>query len=481
MAGPEEMSILNGIVDGSYETVTPEENCTIAVAKQLQLLDNLQADGIKQFNSNDDDSSIYTLCTAKNDKEDVAVPLCGVEHGPGYVRIGSKCVYNECPAGFTDSGDACEKPSIPYQVSSTTKCDERWYDWFTIKNYHIGNGYTNNSDKCLSPCPDGYVPDSGSDSVDGALKSLYDTSDPTKCIPVAGYFWGKYSNTPPFCPLSIIQQYVVTADNSISQKEHVDAYNKYVTDQTKTNTDDETDANPFKANDKLNIQTVSATNASSIHELALAAQNDSKALLTKPLNGAMTNACNNLYNDNPERLKLPYSHCQRLLNNATSYQAATGLALTPDQLNNFKMACNMTFCDDNTINHLKSIATDEDNILDDAGDVKKICFPNLQWGKKNTPVVEGSIQKLIKWLKNPNNGQTTLWLSFKAIGLLIICPVLFLLAYFFIKHVIWERIILKIIELIKNILWGYTSRGHEIENSAILAAKQSADLLQKHK
>ena len=462
----DEIALLSGIASGEYETVTPGEYCTIEMAKQLQMnVADLAQEGIKSFTSSDTPDETYALCMAN---DSLATPHCGLELGPGYTKVDNKCVYNGCPAGFLDSGDACEKPSIQYQLTSSDRCDERWYDWFTVRDYHLGNGYANSSNGCLAPCPSGFVPDASQDGVDGSSKSLLGTGDPQKCIPIKGYFFGKYADSPPYCPLALVQQIITSTDPAIAQQQHIQTYEDFMAN-TLPNSEG------FTSNVGVNIKAVADANAQTLVERVLSCQHQPDAILTSRPSTLVTQACGSLSSANPERLITPYKHCQQLYMNADAYKKSlpSGQMLTPDQWENYKKACDQVFCDENTVNHVKSVWSDADG---DESKVGKLCFNNLKWSlAKKEETRESRLMKLYNWMKNPNNGEITLWYSFKLQVKLIILPMLFVVAYMFFVYVVLKRMVIPFLQFINRwFITGVKASGHESENATILAENNAA-------
>jgi hypothetical protein len=101
------------------------------------------------------------------------------------------------------------KPLADAEVSKQYRCDERWYDWFSIPNYHLGNGYENpdpaNPGTCYTPCQAGSLPAFQLDPVDGQnLHFIPNEENNGQCISRANYFGGKYAAGTDYCPLSWI-------------------------------------------------------------------------------------------------------------------------------------------------------------------------------------------------------------------------------------------------------------------------------------
>ena len=105
--------------------------------------------------------------------------------------------------------NSCMKPLADAEVSKQYRCDERWYDWFTVPNYHLGNGYINpdpsNPGTCYNPCLPGSIPTYQTDPVDGQnLHFISNTENTGNCISRENYFGGKYASGSDYCPLAWI-------------------------------------------------------------------------------------------------------------------------------------------------------------------------------------------------------------------------------------------------------------------------------------
>ncbi len=114
----------------------------------------------------------YALCSISKSNSNIAYQNCALSTGNPWKSLDSTKQYCmmpmtvELPTGLLyDENKAIKKPEpIPAYAAIKTSCYQRWYDWFTIPDYHLGNGYisyTNSSNitKCFKPCQIGLVPD----------------------------------------------------------------------------------------------------------------------------------------------------------------------------------------------------------------------------------------------------------------------------------------------------------------------------------
>jgi len=88
------------------------------------------------------------------------------------------------------SRDTAQDPEGNYKYDfkeSKAYCENKWYEWITIPNYHFGNGYKKDAGifsredvkKCYRPCPMNYIPEIGKNGSyicrrkDEALNGVY--------------------------------------------------------------------------------------------------------------------------------------------------------------------------------------------------------------------------------------------------------------------------------------------------------------------
>jgi hypothetical protein len=87
----------------------------------------------------------------------------------------TKCSLSldKCPPRFQydqKEGNICKKESVVNHLlkkPTSSYCSERWYDWFSVPNYHYGNSYFKDNAnlesekdicKCYEPCSLGFIP-----------------------------------------------------------------------------------------------------------------------------------------------------------------------------------------------------------------------------------------------------------------------------------------------------------------------------------
>jgi hypothetical protein len=299
----------------------------------------------------------------------------------GFKRNGDKCEAISCPPTFRYNTETklCEtEPAFKdYWRDKRAFCQERWYDWFTVENYHLGNNYSNtavqimeekkveggdvlkvlasNLVSCYSPCPSGKVPLYRRDPVD--LDTMGDEIDKIEqCVSKTDYFTSKYKNTDDYCPLAAIHAITLS-------KADIDARLREEYDRVRRNQEfipiveniEEQTSNISKDVEYISAQTVNAANNISINP--------------KCANG---NGCGNEYNaracsaleSDPKRVEYAYQQCSNLSyyspNNirpnpadlrgseadyADKYLAHLGPTDRTKHLRNLKRSCNALFGD----------------------------------------------------------------------------------------------------------------------------------------
>ena len=172
------------------------------------------------------------ICITSKDQHlnvDVVYPKCSVIfQNPGYIKLPSdksSCVTYDCPPGWERDRSFCKKPLVDAILDKRSRCDQRWYDWIAIPNYHLGNNFIQGSNIgiCYAPCPPENVPYYTNDPV----KSMSDlppdiNSDPNinRCIAKTDYLMGEYANTPEFCPLAwVFRTYYQTSTGTEALKD----------------------------------------------------------------------------------------------------------------------------------------------------------------------------------------------------------------------------------------------------------------------
>lgn len=176
--------------------------------------DKFKSENIKLYNTNiDTKDSIYTICDIDNNNNPYL--NCAFNYKSPFFSLDNdnKCsaILTELPPNFTYdiSKNVIVKPDInEYLFSENEKfCENKWYDWFTIPNYHLGNSYyadtdgNNNLKTCYTPCGPYQVP--------------YATSN-NLCIPKNIIFGGIFGNTVDFSPLALIMLIGATKQDLIN-------------------------------------------------------------------------------------------------------------------------------------------------------------------------------------------------------------------------------------------------------------------------
>lgn len=219
------------------DTVSVGEVCSISVAKTLQI-DDIDNDGyykqdyadVLTFNDVTDNgkTTSYALCeiTKTDGKNGVAsAPLCVLQSTAGFGFTKTRgtgieydtCITAECPTGFTidpQNEKLCIKPKEPNRAVRSTLNQERWYDWFMIPDYHLGNKYVRENDINYAPCIKGSIPSYEIDPVDNAKKSFTSKhNEIEKCVLKDKYFGGKYFNSETYCPMTWVFRAGATKKN----------------------------------------------------------------------------------------------------------------------------------------------------------------------------------------------------------------------------------------------------------------------------
>lgn len=167
----------------------------------------------------------YSLCSTKDDKaykncvlstnnpwktlrEGVCIPpllneslMTKLSHNNELVNIG--LTYNKDSKVF-------DKPAkIPANLPINKYCQDKWYDWFSIPDYHHGNRYSSvfiNPEKtqCYAPCQIGYLP-----YTENGIEN--------KCISKLEFDNGKYEKSFSYLPISLILLLGSTKDTLLTK------------------------------------------------------------------------------------------------------------------------------------------------------------------------------------------------------------------------------------------------------------------------
>jgi hypothetical protein len=349
-------------VDGS-QPVSVGEYCTLTRAKELGIFNESTFRGsstqapfgseyedLKTYNETIDstDNRLKTLCKTVIQGADPATatteayPHCIDVKGPGFVKRANssadspyQCQVYDCPTGFSPTGDFCSKEPMYKDalIDKRSRCDERWYDWFLLPNYHLGNKYYEESvGKCFVPCPEKYVPYYVVDPVDGSKMGLFGENKMKQCVPKSEYFGGKYANSSDYCPLAWIHRlYTCNKDNAkqliLEKKEMVRTNNPDLTTTVFANSASEDNANK----EAMYISTQSQKIVDNV----------------KYPKDALLQACNTL--NTKERLDKAYNICERLSKegslNLTGGEDANSI-INANRNEVLRQACNAVFCNE---------------------------------------------------------------------------------------------------------------------------------------
>jgi len=288
------------------------------------------------------------------------------------------------------------KALFDYNVDKRNFCEENWYDWFTVPNYHLGNNFAakkeDNSTTCYAQCPTYSVPAFGTDPNDGESQSLLDRSDKIdKCVTRDTYFSGKYATGSDFCPLTKIHQIHNSVRNDLKdyvEKKYPQENIAFITTPESKDTVDQ--ASRLKTletsiqNNEINptFEELNEVHNSKEYQGALTAQIGSVvSKLQQPIDVAevrppgyaeMVNACNSL--NTRERATEAYAICHKLhemesIENETERASVQSSLFNNDtnRMNMMKQACHAVFCND------KSTAS----TYVEGETVEPTCFPNV--------------------------------------------------------------------------------------------------------
>lgn len=219
--------------------VNDGELCTYEIAKSKGIADEnniinpiiISKDDQKKINMYTDDGSYdYKLCNKDNNDY---YYNCALHYNNIWLTKTSdnKCEINE---DIVLSPDKIEKeqdygtiknlkkpPSFsaiknlshpPAGSTDLSLCSDRWYDWFTIPDFHNGNKYTSEFDgqtySCFKPCKFGSIITSETDGDTAYLKSVQN-----KCINRDLIDNGRLKNTLLFTPYAIIFLFGLTKND----------------------------------------------------------------------------------------------------------------------------------------------------------------------------------------------------------------------------------------------------------------------------
>lgn len=226
---PKQCFINDVIDDYSTNTVMCGEVCTIETAKQYGIFGKNdyfnrlvpKTENIDVLQNNNEKGG-FSLCHVN---DSIAYQNCVLSTKNPWKTINSTRDYCMLPLNVTlpealilnNSTKKIDKPMpIPKFKNIGDFCQEKWYDWFSIPDYHFGNKYqlveiSSNETKCVKPCDIGMMPY----STDGK-------SD--KCIMRDKFEYGFYANTFHYLPISIILLLGSTKQTLLKKQESILSY-----------------------------------------------------------------------------------------------------------------------------------------------------------------------------------------------------------------------------------------------------------------
>lgn len=434
------------VANGSYDLVSAGEVCSIDTAKQLGIYDKANhfaagyAKDTKTFTKRDDPSVQQNELCTQTDNAKTAYPLCMSQHQFGFVRkrgFPNKCITADCPSGFTEERPGvCKKPLEDAKLSQRAKCEERWYDWFMIPNYHAGNKYLAPAPgQCLAPCPPGHIPAYAQDPVDGANVDFTSKDDQSKCVPRTDYFGGKYVKGSEYCPIAWVTRMNATPE--------------FFRQKTKEQMDRllaETGGRRAAGMDKADASMPAKTQALSKQ----AASMFEEVTLTDEAVGA---ACKQL--NTAERLEEAYAVCKSVQDDEGSFARKLEEEAGDDENAQFrkiaviKHACNALLCNQ-----------DIDPYVADSIGREPICFA------KPAAVDQGALDADDDNRKPPNSDEGKQFVR-KSVGYamyIIFIGIVGIFAIFATTRFIWPKIVRPLSRFLKRLLTGWKSseRGDDV-------------------
>lgn len=419
-------------------SVSAGEYCTLKRAKELGILDekkfretaespySAEYNTLKTYNAELDakESRTKTLCksvvqaNANGTTSQEAYPHCVDLHGPGFVKRATndvetpyKCQLYECPPGFTQSGEFCAKESMykDADIDKRSKCDERWYDWFTIPNYHLGNKFYEESvGKCYHYCRGNQVPNYATDPVDGSKVGLTSEDKLLQCVPRTEYLFGKYADNSDYCPLAWIHRLY------FCNKENV---KKAIKDRRMKISEANKDYTTSKFNATLSDE--------QLNREAQFISNECQRLIENvPFpKDAFLQACNTM--NTKERLDEAYTICHQLNMNGDLDVTNPG---EPDQMKInrnavLRQACNAVFCNE-TVGALDVIGKDP------------VCFNQT---KKIDPNSAATMSEEAASAPMYDENQNFMIRSFRTLILIVVFSIVIMLAWMVFSNFIWPN------------------------------------------
>lgn len=282
------------------------ELCTYQIAKNYNIAENqkfntniitkLDQEKIDRYIDDDDKEYEYSLCNKSDDGKDFYYN-CALDKKNIWLTkdTNNKCKINENIALPPDKLEKIDnilllkKPDSFTAVKNLSNssndinilCNERWYDWFTIPDYHNGNKYSKeiNGDSytCFKPCNFGSIISSDTNN-----NSAFLGENKNKCINRDLIDNGRLTNTLLFTPYAIIFLFGLTKNDLIDlYKYELDNIQSIVDENNKKQDklhDYEINNNLFKA-----IKENDTTLEKIVKDLKTKMQTPIKQLVTEPI------------------------------------------------------------------------------------------------------------------------------------------------------------------------------------------------------
>jgi len=196
-------------------TVKTGEICTIDTAIEYGIFDKAA-----YFDNTDNDfynidtlennyvnnSCNYSLCYLDTNNSNVAYKNCALSSFNPWLTIDETNNYCMLPKSISMPSELSKNDSNIYEVikppniarykNKKDYCQDKWYDWFSIPNYHLGNRNVLIDGVCYLPCANGYIPIETIDNVMG--------SNIQSCMLKDKYSYGLYKGTFNYIPLSLV-------------------------------------------------------------------------------------------------------------------------------------------------------------------------------------------------------------------------------------------------------------------------------------
>lgn len=242
------------ILNNDTINVSTGEVCTISVAKKYGLFNSktffnssIPQNDVKYIDvySNNviNKEMKYSLCSLSlNDNSSIENCILSTNNIWKVLdNTGSKC---SLPSNITlpdtlkynkTNSNLINKPNNIYKYRAKNNyCQEQWYDWFTIPDYHLGNTYkiieSSNSSKCYKPCDFGNIPEIEIDKTTNETKNI--------CILKDDYKYGIYKGTFNYLPVALILLLGSTKETLINNYLNILSSTKTFSEEKGFNIDD---------------------------------------------------------------------------------------------------------------------------------------------------------------------------------------------------------------------------------------------------